>query len=211
MPKQADKAIRVMLADDHPVVLEGMAAIVAREPDMEVVGLAYDGLQAVDLYRGLRPDVVLLDLRMPQLDGVASIVAIRAEYSEARIIMLTTFDGDEDIYRALRAGAQGYLLKDVMPDDLLTAIRAVHAGSRQISAELAQKLVDRVSGDQLTDREHEVLRLIVEGLSNAEIAAQLSITEGTVKFHVNHILSKLSVADRTQAVIIALKRGLARL
>lgn len=211
MPKQADKAIRVMLADDHPVVLEGMAAIVAREPDMEVVGLAYDGLQAVDLYRGLRPDVVLLDLRMPQLDGVASIVAIRAEYSEARIIMLTTFDGDEDIYRALRAGAQGYLLKDVMPDDLLTAIRAVHAGSRQIPAELAQKLVDRVSGDQLTDREHEVLRLIVEGLSNAEIAAQLSITEGTVKFHVNHILSKLSVADRTQAVIIALKRGLARL
>ncbi len=211
MTKQPGETIRVMLADDHPIVLEGMAAIVAREPDLEIAGLASDGLQAVAKFREHQPDVVLMDLRMPELDGVAAISAIRAMRANARIIVLTTFDGDEDIYRALRAGAQGYLLKDVMPDELLNAIRAVHAGGRLIPARLAQKVAGRLASDDLTEREIDVLRLLVEGLSNAEIAGRLSITEGTVKFHVKHILGKLGVADRTQAVIAALRRGLARL
>lgn len=211
MTKKHDKPIRVMLADDHPVVLEGMAAIVAREPDMDVVGLARDGQQAVALFQQEQPDVVLMDLRMPQLDGVAAVTAIRAAAPEARIIILTTYDGDEDIYRALRAGAKGYLLKDVMPDDLLNGIRAVHAGGKQIAPGMAQKLVERVSADQLTERETDVLHLIVAGVSNAEIAVRLSVAESTVKFHVTHILSKLGVTDRTQAVVVALRRGLARL
>lgn len=211
MKKEKPNAIRVMLADDHPVVLEGMAAIVAREPDMDVVGLAPDGEQAVALFRQQRPDVVLMDLRMPKLDGVAAVAAIRAEAADARIIILTTFDGDEDIYRALRAGAQGYLLKDVVPDDLLNGIRAVHAGGKQIAPDMAQKLVERVGADELTEREAEVLRLLVEGINNVEIAARLFVAESTVKFHITHILSKLGVTDRTQAVVVALRRGLARL
>lgn len=211
MAQTKTEAIRVMLADDHPVVLEGMAAIVAREPDMEVVGLARDGEQAVTLFHQQQPDVVLMDLRMPKLDGVAAVTAIRAAAPDARIIILTTFDGDEDIYRALRAGAQGYVLKDVTPDELLNGIRAVNRGRKQIAPAMAQKLVERVHADALTEREAEVLRLLVAGINNAEIAARLFVAESTVKFHITHILSKLGVTDRTQAVVVALRRGLARL
>lgn len=203
--------IRVLLVDDHAIVRQGLAAMIENEPDMTVVGQAGDGLEAIALYRRLNPDVTLMDLQMPQMSGADATLAICAEFAHARIIILTTYDGDEDIYRALRAGSKGYLLKDAEPDALLSAIQLVHSGQQYIPSEVAAKLVQRMNVPELTDREQEVVRQMALGLNNHDIGAALSITESTVKFHINRILSKLGVSDRTQAVITALKRGLAKL
>jgi two-component system, NarL family, response regulator len=203
--------IRVLIADDHPVVRKGLALMLKYEPDMEVVGEAGNGCEAVALFGKHRPDVTLMDLRMPEMDGAEATTTIRAEFPTARIILLTTYDGDEDIYRGLRAGAKAYLLKDAPCEELLETIRAVHAGEKRITLEVGAKLAERMEGPELTEREREVLRLMATGRSNQEIGTALYITEGTVKFHVNHILNKLDVTDRTQAVIVALKRGIASL
>lgn len=204
-------AIRVLIADDHPIVRQGLAALIEREPDMTVVGQASDGHEAIEIFRQHQPDVTLMDLRMPQVGGVAAITAICAEFDDPRLIVLTTYDGDEDIYRGLRAGAKGYLLKDAEPDELLEAIRCVGAGQKYIPATVGAKLAERVRNPELSERELDVMHLIAEGKSNQEISAALCISESTVKFHVNNILSKLGVSDRTQAVIAALKRGIANL
>lgn len=200
--------IRVMIADDHPVVRQGLSTILDFERDLTVVAQAKNGREAVELFRQERPNVALIDLKMPEMDGVEAITAIWQEFPGAAILVLTTYDRDEDIYRSLRAGAKGYLLKDAPPHELADAIRAVHHGQRHLPAPIAQKLAGRVLYEELTDRELDVLRLIAEGKSNREIGADLFITEGTVKAHVNNILSKLAVKDRTQAVTTALKRGL---
>jgi two-component system NarL family response regulator len=178
---------------------------------MTVVAEASNGREVVDLFRQHRPDVTLLDLRMPQIDGVEAIAIIREEFRNARIIVLTTYDTDEDIYRGLSAGAMAYLLKGTSPDELLDTIRAVHAGQTRISPEVAAKLAARISIPELTARELEVLRLVVGGQSNREIGATLHISEGTVRAHINNILSKMGVSDRTQATTLAIKRGLVRL
>lgn len=203
--------IRLLIADDHPVVREGLAAMLNRRADITVVGEAGTGREALALYRREEPDVTLMDLRMPEMGGVEAIAAIRVEFPGARFIVLTTYDGDEDIARALKAGAQAYLLKDTPRDELLDAIRAVHAGGKRIAPEMAAKLADRLTAPELTEREMDVLKLIVAGQSNKEIGATLTITEGTVKVHVNNLLGKLGVSDRTQAVTEALRRGLVHL
>ena len=200
--------IRVLIADDHPIVRTGLALMLKYESGMELVAEASNGAQAVQLFRQYQPDVTLMDLRMPQVSGVEAILTICQEFSDARVIVLTTYDGDEDIYRGLQAGAKGYLLKDAPIDELLAAIRQVHAGQKYIPPEVGAKLAERLSGPQLSERELEVLRLIAEGKSNQEIATALCITEGTVKFHVNHVLGKLQVSDRTKAAILAIKRGI---
>lgn len=203
--------IRVLVADDHPIVRQGLAAIIDGRPEMTVVASAADGAAALELYRAHRPDVVLLDLIMPGMDGCETTAAIRAEFPDARIIILTTYAGDEDIYRSLQAGARAYVLKDAPPDELLDIIRDVSTGRRYIAPEVAAKLAERLAGAALTDRERDVLRLMAEGQSNEEIGRSLFISVGTVKYHVNHILAKLGVDDRTQAVITALRRGLVRI
>ena len=203
--------IRILIVDDHPVVREGLAAIINRQPDMLVVAEASNGQHALEQYRQHTPDVALMDLRMPLMNGVEAITALRKQYPGSRFIVLTTFDGDEDIYRALQAGAQGYLLKDMFREDLLDAIRAVHAGQRRIPTAVATRLAERMIGNELTGRELEVLKQIAAGKSNREVAAALQITEGTVKGHVNNILSKLNASDRTQAVTTALQRGILHL
>jgi DNA-binding NarL/FixJ family response regulator len=206
-----DKSIRILIADDHFVVRMGLTAVIHTQPDMTVVAEATTGRQAVELFRAHRPDIALMDLRMPEMDGIEAITAIRQEFPESRFIVLTTYDGDEDIYRALQAGARAYLLKDMLRDGLVEAIRAVHAGQRRLPAEVANRLAERMNRTELTARELEVLRLIVLGRSNKEIAAELSIAEGTVKIHINNILSKLGVSDRTQAATFALQRGIVHL
>lgn len=206
-----DRQIRVMLVDDHPVVREGLAAIIDRRHDMAVVAEAGNGNEAVAAFRMHRPDVTLMDLRLPETDGVTAIKTIQSEFPAARILVLTTFDGDEDIYRALRAGARGYVLKGTPRDELLVALRAVHAGQTWLPPEVAAKLGERVNAQDLTSRELDVLRLIAAGKSNQEIGTALFITEGTVKGHVNNLLAKLDARDRTQAVTIALRRGILHL
>lgn len=200
-----------MVVDDQAVVRQGFVALINTVPDMSVIVEATTGQQAIELYRQHRPDVTLMDLRMPGTSGVEAITTIRREFPAARIIVLTTYDGDEDIYRSLQAGAQGYLLKDVFFEDLEAAIRAVHAGQRRIPAAIAERLAGRMGGSELTGRELEVLSEIVRGLSNREIAAALKISEATVKSHINNILSKLGVTDRTQAATTALQRGIVHL
>ena len=206
-----DSNIRILIVDDHPVVRAGLALMIKYEPGLEAVAEAGNGREAVDLFRLHQPDVTLMDLRMPEMDGTEAITAIRAEFPSARIILLTTYDGDEDIYRGLRAGAQAYLLKDAPCEDLLETIRVVHAGHKRITVGVGEKLASRMEGPELTERERDVIKLMSKGRSNSEIAAALFVSEGTVKFHVNHILNKLDVNDRTQAVIKALKRGIASL
>jgi two-component system, NarL family, response regulator len=203
--------IRVLIADDHSIVRQGLATIINRDPEMTVIAQAENGQQAIDYFREHQPDVTLMDLRMPQVSGVAAISAISAEFKPARIIVLTTYDGDEDIYRGLQSGAQGYLLKDAKPNELLNAIRTVARGERYIPPDVGAKLVQRLSNPQLSERELEVLGLMAQGRSNPDIAATLSISENTVKTHVNRILSKLGVSDRTQAVIVGVKRGIVSL
>jgi two-component system NarL family response regulator len=203
--------IGVLVCDDHPMVREGIAALINRQPDMEVVGEAGTGQRAVEQYRRLRPCVVLMDLRMPVMNGVDATAAICREDPRARVVVLTTYDGDEDIHRALQAGARAYLLKDMTGDELLEAVRAVHTGARRISPAAATQLAGRAASSELTSRELDVLRLIVRGESNKGIAARLQITEGTVKGYVNIIFQKLGVTDRTQAATTALRRGIAHL
>jgi len=205
------QSIRVMVVDDHKIVRQGLVALINTEPDLTVVAEGSDGQQAVELFRQHKPDVTLMDLRMPRLSGVEATKAIRQQSPTARIIVLTTFDGDEDIYRALQAGAQSYLLKGVSFEDLTDAIRTVHAGQRRIPAAVAERLAERMAGEELTGREVQVLELIVRGKSNKEIGAALSISEATVKSHINSLLSKLGVADRTQAATTALQRGIIHL
>lgn len=206
----AGETIRIMIIDDHPVVREGLAAIIERRPGMTVVAEGASGVEAVALYRAKQPDVTLMDLRLPEMDGVAAIRAIRSEFPDARILVVTTYDGDEDIYRAIQAGAKGYLLKDSPRDHLLEAIRVVRSGKAFIPSDVATKLSERMSGQELTPREREVLQLIAGGKSNQEVGAALFISEGTVKGHVVNILEKLGAGDRTQAVTIAIKRGIIR-
>jgi len=203
--------IRLLVVDDHLVVRMGLVALLNRRKDFEVVAEAEDGAQAVERYREYRPDVCLMDIRMPKLTGVQALAAIRAEFPEARVIMLTTYDGDSDIRGALAAGASGYLLKDVEGDELVLAIRAVHAGRRYLPAEVAQRLAERSATPELTPRELEVLELLVKGLSNKQIAEVLDFTEFTSKAHVRNIIGKLGVGDRTGAVTEAIQRGIVHL
>jgi two-component system NarL family response regulator len=203
--------IQIMVVDDHHIVRQGLVALIATLPDMKVIAQAADGVQAVELFRTHRPDVTLMDLRLPNKNGVEAINEIRQEFPGARIIVLTTFDGDEDIYRALQAGAKGYLLKGMNADELMEAIRTVHAGKSRIPAVVAERLAERMGGPSLTGRELEVLKSIVAGRSNKEIAGELFISEATVKTHINSILSKLGVSDRTQAATTALQRGIVHL
>ncbi len=205
------QSIRILVAEDHEIVRDGICAIVNQQPDITVVAEAEDGEQAVQLYRESQPDVVLMDLRMPKMEGTEAIAQIKSEFSEAKIVILTTYDTDEDIYRGLQAGAKGYLLKDTSSEELATAIRTVYQGKKYVPQQVAIKLAERITNPELTSRETEVLKLLTKGKSNQEISSILKITEGTVKFHVNNILNKLGVSDRTQAVIAAFKRGLSRL
>ena len=211
MTTDSPNKIKLLVADDHNIVRSGLTALINSENDMTVVAEATNGQQAVDLFKQHRPDVAIMDLRMPILGGVDAIIAIRKEFPAARIVVLTTYDGDEDIYRALQAGASGYLLKGMLAEELLEAIRAVNAGLRRIPAAVAERLAVRMGGPGLTSRELDVLALIVKGNSNKEIAAALTISEATVKTHINNILSKLGASDRTQAATMALQRGIIHL
>lgn len=203
--------IRVAVFDDHAMIREGLVALLEMQDDLEVVGEAGDGESALEIYRQQRPDVALVDLRMPRKDGVAVIRALRSEFPRCRLLVLTTYDGEEDVARALQAGARGYLLKEADRTALTDAIRAVHAGQRYIPPELAVRALSRPADETLSDREMDVLRQIAAGRSNKQIGETLGITENTVKGHVNHLLGKLGAEDRTQALVVALKRGLIHL
>lgn len=205
------KQIRVLCADDHPIVREGLRAIIGTQRDMSVVDEAADGQAAVAKYREHQPDVVVMDLRMPGLGGVAATLQIRKEFPGAHIIVLTTYEGDEDIHRALEAGAQAYLLKDMVRTELVQSIREVHAGRRHISAPVAARLAQHTPRVALSPRELQVLQLIAKGLRNKEIGAALDIAEDTVKIHIKNIFAKLEVIDRTQAVVSASQRGFIQL
>jgi DNA-binding NarL/FixJ family response regulator len=200
--------IRVLSVDDHPLLREGVAALVANQSDMELIAEASNGREAVEQFRKHLPDVTLMDLQMPEMSGIDAIGAIRGEFPEARIIVLTTYAGDVQVLRALKAGARAYLLKGLLRKELLETIRAVHAGQKRMPAEVAADIAEHATDDALTAREIGVLRLIAGGNANKEIAAQLSITEETVKGHVKSILAKLSANDRTHAAMIGLKRGI---
>jgi two-component system, NarL family, response regulator len=202
--------IRVLLADDHTIVRKGVAQILSEQPDIRVIAQAADGNSAVELYRRERPDVALLDLRMPGLEGVEVVAALRREFPEAVLVMLTTYDTDDDIDRALKAGAKGYLLKDVAPADLVACVRTVHQGGTWISQVIASRLVARMTQVQLTPREIAVLRQVASGGSNKEIADALNISEATVKIHLTHLFEKLGATSRTDAVAKAVERGLIR-
>jgi two-component system, NarL family, response regulator len=205
-------AIRILVADDHAVVRMGLVSLIHSEPDLEVVGEAEDGRQALELCQATHPDIVVADLRMPVMDGVAMIQALAQQEPSARVIILSSYEGDEEIYRALEAGARAYLLKkDSLGDDVLKAIHAVHAGQRYIPPPVAATLAERMHRSELTPRELDVLKAVAGGMSNKRIADRLAITEGTVKIHVTNILSKLAVADRTEAVTAAIRRGILRL
>jgi DNA-binding NarL/FixJ family response regulator len=203
--------IRILVVDDHHVVRQGLVALLNIIPNIEVVGEASDGLQAIDLYRTLQPDITLMDLQLPNLGGVDAILKIRADDPTARFIVLTTFDGDEDIFRSLQAGAKAYLLKGMTIEELVSTIQAVHSGRTLISPAIAEKLAERMSTQALTNRELSVLERIVAGRANKEIASDLKISEATVKSHINSLLGKLGVSDRTHAATVALQRGIVHL
>lgn len=203
--------IRILVVDDHHVVRQGLVALLNIMPEIQVVGEAGDGLQAIELHRSLRPDITLMDLQLPRLGGVEAIQQIRAGDPAARFVVLTTFDGDEDIFRALQAGAKAYLLKGMTLEELLATIQAVHSGKTRISPAIAEKLAERMSSSALTARELGVLERIVAGRANKEIASDLNISEATVKSHINNLLSKLGVSDRTHAATVALQRGIVHL
>jgi two-component system, NarL family, response regulator len=202
------EAIRILSVDDHQLLREGIAAVIAGQEDMKLIAQASNGRDAVESFRRLRPDVTLMDLRMPDMSGIEAITAIRSEFPDARIIVLTTYAGDVQAAAALKAGAAGYLLKNLVRKELIETIRAVHSGKRRVPPEIATDIAEHVADDQLTAREVEVLRRVAAGKSNKLIAAELDISEGTVKTHMKSILPKLDAADRTHAVMIALKRGI---
>jgi DNA-binding NarL/FixJ family response regulator len=200
--------IRILIVDDHPVLREGIISLVAKQADMRVVGEASDGKEALQVFKQSTPDVTLMDLRLPGIDGIDSMTAILAEFPDAKFIVLTTFGGDVQVLRALKAGARGYLLKDLLRKELLDAIRTVHQGRKRIPPEIAAELAEHATDGSLTRREIEVLQLIASGNPNKLVADKLSVSEDTIKMHVKSILSKLGANDRTHAVTIALKRGI---
>jgi DNA-binding NarL/FixJ family response regulator len=203
--------IRVLCVDDHPLLREGITAIINNQPDMILIAEAASGTEAIQKFKQHRPDVTLMDLRLPDMSGVDSLIAIRNEIPEARIIMLTTFEGDVEIQRALEAGARAYMLKSMPPKELIEVIRQVHAGKKKIPTEIATHLAEHLSDEALTDREVDVLKHIAGGNRNRDIAARLFISEETVKVHIKHIMEKLGASDRTQAVAIAVRRGIIQL
>jgi DNA-binding NarL/FixJ family response regulator len=203
--------IRVFTVDDHPLLRKGIAAIVNNQPDMLLVAEASTGSEGIRKFRELRPDITLMDLRLPDLSGIDSLMAIRNEFTEARIIMLTTFEGNVEIQRAFKAGAYGYMLKSMPPTELVETIRQVHSGKKRVPPEVAAHLAEHLGDEALTEREIDVLRHVAGGNRNRDIAKQLSISEETVKVHVRHIMDKLGASDRTQAVTIALRRGIVQL
>ena len=202
------KPISVMIADDHPLLREGLVSVIHSQPDMRVVAEAQNGLQAIENFRRLKPDVTLMDLQMPELDGISATAAICREFSDARIIMLTTYRGDAQALRALKAGARGYLLKNMARTSLLAALRSVHAGERYIPREIESALAAHIIDSLLSAREIEVIKQVAEGSSNRSIARRLFVSEETVKSHIKNIMGKLGANDRTHAVMIALKRGI---
>ena len=211
LSREPAERIRVLVADDHPVVRAGLAAVIAGEADLLLVAQAENGARACGLFREHQPDVVLMDLRMPIMDGVQAIRTITAEFPAARILALTTYEGDADIRRALEAGARGYLLKDMLLTEVITAIRAVRSGDRVIPAAVAARLAEFPERSDLTERELEVLQLVARGLSNKQVARAIGRTDETVKIHLKNMFAKLGVADRTEAVTVGLARGLIHL
>ena len=203
--------IRVLSVDDHPLLSEGIATMINSQPDMQLISQASSGSEAIQQYREHRPDVTLMDLRLPDLSGIDAMIAIRTEFPEARVVMLTTFEGDVEIQRALQAGARGYLLKNMPPSEILDVIRHVHAGKKRVPPEVAAQIAEHMSDEDLTAREVEVLRQIAGGNRNKDIAEILFISEETVKVHIKHIMDKLGAKDRTQAIAIAVRRGIIEL
>ena len=204
MPEQI---IRVFSVDDHPLLREGIAAIINSQPGMRLIAQASNGREAIQQYREHRPDVTLMDLRLPDMSGIDTMIAIRSEFEDAKIVMLTTFEGDVEIQRALAAGARGYVLKSLPPKELADVVRQVHAGKKRIPPDVAAHIAEHLSDEALTPREHDVLRLVAEGNRNREIGEKLHISEETVKVHLKHIMEKLGASDRTEAVTIAVRRG----
>jgi len=205
------KQIRVFSVDDHPLLREGIAAVINNQPDMVMVAQASTGREAVQLFRDHQPDVTLMDLRLPDISGIDAVISIRGEFPDARVVMLTTFEGDVEIQRALAAGARGYVLKNMPPSDLVDVVRQVHAGKKRIPHEIAAQLAEHISDEALTPREVDVLRHVAGGNRNRDIAEQLFISEETVKVHVKHIMDKLGASDRTEAVAIGVRRGIIQL
>ena len=207
----ASVRIRVLSVDDHPLLREGISAMIKSQPDMELVAEASTGREGIERFRQHQPDITLMDLRLPDMSGIEAMAAIRAESADARVIILTTFEGDVEIQRALEAGARGYLLKSMPPKELLDGIRQVHAGKKRIPPEIVAQLAEHLSDETLTTREVEVLRQVAGGNRNRDIAEHLFISEETVKVHVKHVMDKLGASDRTEAVAIAIRRGIIQL
>lgn len=210
-PTSSPKVIRILVADDHPIVRQGLVAILQDQSDMDVIAEADNGQQAIELFRQHQPDITIVDLQMPKIGGVEAITAIRAEFPQACIIMLTIYDTDEDIYQGLRAGAKAYLLKDTPCREILEVIRIVGSGQRYVPANVGTKLAAHMERPDLSDREREVVELMTQGKGNKAIAKALDVSENTVKYHVTNLMAKLGVRDRTHAVVVALKQGIVKL